>query len=122
MRGKWNTKNNPRDYGIVQNCVGIAELSKRRTCCCRALVHFHLSVFSSIFPLNWTAKQSPQMQPHSQGSLLPALRSSLVRSTLQNSVCLLSVYQFANQVFYRSCMTTFVGERHRSPTKSVVYL
>ena len=26
MRGRWNTKNNPRDYGIVQNCVGIAEL------------------------------------------------------------------------------------------------
>ena len=97
MRGKWNTKNNPRDYGIVQNCVGIAELSKRRTCCCQALVHFDFSAFSSIFPLNWTAKQSPQMQPRSQGSLLPALRSSVVRSALQNSVCLLSVYQFADR-------------------------
>ena len=60
MRGRWNTKNNPRDYGIVQSCVGIAELkpqsnlSKRDRCCCRALVHFHFSAFSSIFPPNWT--------------------------------------------------------------------
>ena len=62
--GRWNTKNNPRDNGIVQNCVGIAELkpqsnlSKTHRYCCRALVHFHFLAFSSIFPLNWIAKQS----------------------------------------------------------------
>ena len=32
MRGRWNTKNNPRDYGIVQNCVGIAELKPSQIC------------------------------------------------------------------------------------------
>ena len=64
MRWRWNTKNNPRDYGIVQSCVGIAELKpqsnlfKTHRYCCRALVHFHFSAFSSIFPPNWTAKQS----------------------------------------------------------------
>ena len=64
MRGRWNTKNNPRDYRIVYNCVGIAELkpqsnlSKTHRYCCRALVHFHFSAFSSIFPPNRTAKQS----------------------------------------------------------------
>ena len=64
MRWRWNTKNNPRDYGIVENCVGIAELKpqsnlfKTHRYCCRALVHFHFSAFSSIFPPNWTAKQS----------------------------------------------------------------
>ena len=62
--GRWNTKNNPRDNGIVQNCVGIAELkpqsnlSKTHRYCCRALVHFLFLAFSSIFPLNWIAKQS----------------------------------------------------------------
>ena len=32
MRGRWNTKNNPRNYGIVQNCVGIAELKPSQIC------------------------------------------------------------------------------------------
>ena len=57
MRGRWNTRNNPRDYGIVQNCVGIAEfkpqsnLSKTYRSCCRALIHFHFSVFLQFFHL-----------------------------------------------------------------------
>ena len=48
----------------LENYVGIVELkphsnlSKTHRCCCRALVHFHFSAFSSIFSLNWTAKQS----------------------------------------------------------------
>ena len=48
-------------YKIVselRNWNPLSNLSKTHRYCCQALVHFHFSAFSSIFPLNWTAKQS----------------------------------------------------------------
>ena len=58
--GRWNAKNNRRDYRIGEHYWKPSNLSKTHRYCCRALIHFHFPLSPSIFfpPINWTAKQS----------------------------------------------------------------